>query len=187
MRKLIPLLLLLLASCRPIAAPVSPLSVPQNQSLFYLPLVSVNASVDACNQPIVAQQLAFLFVTDAEQKRKHPHCDSRLVAAAMYRAQDMATRNYFSHLDLDGHTPNYWARAYGCALPDWYPVDANNIESIGLNYTGAQQVWDGWKISPAHHDHVLGVGFWQAQTSYGFGYAESESGKYWVLMSAPGC
>jgi uncharacterized protein YkwD len=136
----------------------------------------------------MAQQLAFLFVSDPGQKRQHPKCNRKLTDAATYRAQDMANNKYFNHFDQKGHSPNYWAEVFGCQLPSYYPKDGNQIESIGLNYTSANAAWAGWKNSPAHRTHVLGLDpFWAEQTSYGFGYAESEYGRIYVVLTSPGC
>lgn len=181
-------LLFLLLSCRPITPPPSPLAAPQALYLSYAPLVGNAAHTDACGHSIPARQLALLFITDVAQKRLYPHCDNRLVKAAMHRAQDMATTNYFSHMSPSGETPNSVVLQFGCVLPDYYNLEGNQIESIGLNYASAQQMWDGWKDSPGHRVHVLGeVDFYAEQTSYGIGYAEGNDSRYWVLLTTPGC
>lgn len=169
---------------------ISPLPTPRSYYVYmpYLSIGGLAASGLPCVGNTIEQQLTFLFVTDPEQKRQRPTCDPRLARAAQHRAQDMVDNKYFGHLDLEGRTPNYWARAFGCALPDWYPAEGNQIESLGLNYASAGDVWQGWLNSPGHRMHVLGtVPFWAEQTSFGIAVAESAYGRVFVLMTAPDC
>lgn len=204
MRRLIVLIMLLslyLAACRSIAItpPLSPLSnalsplpAPRGERYsMYMPYLSNGgtvASSEPCKGSIMEQQLTLLFVTDPGQQRLHPTCDPRLARSAKQHAQDMASNGYFSHLDRQGHTPNYRARKSGCTLPDFYPWEGNQIESIGLNYASAADAWQGWFNSPGHRMHVLGtIPFWAQQTSFGIAVAESDYGRVFVLITAPDC
>lgn len=149
----------------------------------YLPLISVGTVQAALNQQ--EQQIENLFRTDADQHRQNPKLDDILSKVARARALDMANRNYFSHTNPDGHEANFLVEQAGYLLPDYYPNDGNNIESIGLNYASAAEAWQAWKDSPAHRVHVLGEeAFYAEQTDYGIGYAETNNGKYWVLITA---
>lgn len=180
MKKLIPILAFLLASC--IATPR-----PQNDTLF-MPVIGHIVPNDACGQSPVASQLAFLFITDPGQKRVNPHCDNRLVRAAQFRADDMVNRQYFSHITNGSLSPNEVARLYGCNLPDDYQLFDNQIESIALNQPDASSVWRDWKNSPGHRTHVLGeIDFFREQTSYGFATASSAWGTVYVVETTPGC
>ncbi len=159
------------------------------QSSIFLPLISNSPSVD---NPQVGwqpnpqeQQLEALFVTDLEQHRQHPTRQDILSKVARVRAQDMAQRHYFSHTDPDGHEANFLVEQADYPLPDYYPDNGNNIESIGLNFTTPAETWQGWKNSPAHRTHVLGEDdFFAAQNDYGFGYAENGDSRYWVIITA---
>lgn len=186
------LCIFILAACRPGSPlPQNALQPPTGDYRVYYPYLADSTAkpiVGPCSGSIIEQQLTFLFVTDPGQKRRHPTCDPRLMAAAEHRAQDMLLDGYFSHTDMLGLTPNYWARQFGCALPDWYPVNGNTIESIGLNYSSAGLEWEGWKLSPAHRAHVLGeIEAFAEQTSYGIAVAENGWGRVFVLLTAPGC
>jgi len=131
------------------------------------------------------QQVEALFRNDAEQHRQNPTLNDILSQVARARAQDMADRHYFSHTNPDGHLPNFMVEQAGYVLPDFYPNNDNNVESIGLNYATAADAWQAWKNSPGHRVHVLGEDpFYAAQTDYGIGYVESGTSKYWVLISA---
>jgi uncharacterized protein YkwD len=170
---------------------VSAQSAPDAQTAsraVYLPLVanSTSSPVQAAWQlNAQEQQLDTLFRADAGQHRQNPTRNDILSQVARARAEDMANRNYFSHTNPDGHAANFLVEQAGYLLPDYYPNDGNNIESIGLNYSSAADAWQAWKDSPAHRVHVLGEeSFYAEQTDYGFGYAENGNGKYWVLITA---
>jgi uncharacterized protein YkwD len=139
--------------------------------------------------------LARLIATHAEQSGA---CRARvltwhttLARVARARANDMATRGYFSHTDPDGLGPNAHVRAAGYALPDWYGQEpaANNVESIGAGYATAADAFAGWLASPAHRTHILGlIDFYCQQTNFGIGYAfraDSPLKHYWCYISAP--
>lgn len=151
-----------------------------------LPFVS--SPPGPCNMNVTSTEVSSLFLNDAGQHRVNARCDTSLVKAAQHRADDMATRGYFSHNDPEGHTPNYWARTLGCRLPDWYPVEGNQIESIALNYPTAAEAWAAWLSSPGHRVHVLGeLDFYAQQIVYGVGVSRSAWGTTYVLMSSPSC
>ncbi|MCX6050543.1 MAG: hypothetical protein NT075_36080 [Chloroflexi bacterium] len=187
---------LLLASIITICAMIAPRSVqaqasPDGQTAqpkVYLPLVAGGqASVRESSWQPNAQEQAVeaLFRADPEQRRQNVTRNDILSSVARARAEDMAAKNYFSHTSPDGHGPNYWVSQAGYALPSYYVADGNNIESIGLNYSSADLVWDAWKHSAGHRVHVLAEeDFYVTQTDYGIGYAVSSNGSYWVLITA---
>lgn len=159
------------------------------QLLLYLPLVAtspIDQSISSGWKPNdQEQQLEVLFRNDPEQHRKNPQRNAILAQVARARAQDMAERNYFNHTDPDGHQANFLVKQAGYPLPNYFPANGNNIESIGLNYTAAAEVWEAWKSSPAHRTHVLGEDrFFADEVDYGMGYAENSTSKYWVIITA---
>jgi len=117
--------------------------------------------------------------------------DARLSKVARARAQDMAKRGYFSHVDPDGRGPNWHVTQAGYRLPiKWTAFDkANQIESILGGYASAEAAFKYWLDSPKHATHLLArSAFYQEQTRYGIGYANvpnSEFKHYWVFLSAP--
>ena len=182
----------------PLAQPLSPLpklpeglrynpaaSTAKERNLSYLPLVQ---KLGECSLGPIQNQIAVLFSTDPEQRRVNIVCDPKLILAAQYRADDMQARHYFAHTDPDGHTPNYWARKFGCYLPDTYPLEDNQVESIALNYPTAEITWQAWKNSPGHRAHVLGTDlFFAKQVRFGIGYSAGSYGIFYVLVTSPSC
>jgi len=171
--------------------PVQAQASPDGQTAqpqVYLPLVisRQTAVSDSSWQPNPQeQQVEALFRTDPEQHRQNMTRNDILSSVARVRAEDMAAHNYFSHISLDGHGPNYWVTQAGYVLPAYYAANGNNIESIGLNYSSGDAVWDAWKHSPGHRVHVLAEeDFYATQIDYGIGYAESSNGSYWVIITA---
>lgn len=136
--------------------------------------------------PILAQ----LLVSDPGQQRSLLTQNPVLSLVAQRRADDMATRNYFSHVDPDGYGPNYHARQAGYKLHHTYAKgdQDNNIESIGGGKEQPTDVWAVWLSSPGHRVHVLGeIDFYRKQTEFGVGYAHNPEATYvhyWVVLIA---
>lgn len=168
----------------------SPVKVASKSPLHIinLPLVLKTDKPGECGMGTVSSQLAELFAHDPGQRRVNPTCNPALTMAAQHRADDMQTRRYFNHTDPDGHTPNFWARKFGCNLPSEYPTEGNQIESIALNYPTAKEAWTGWLQSASHRVHVLGeLQFFSDQRLYGFGYSSGSYGIIYVLVSSQRC
>ena len=137
--------------------------------------------------------LARYLVGDSAQHRDRGEMqlDPILTAVARARAEDLATRRYFSHVNPDGHGPNYLMRAAGYGLPAFWgtnPTD-NTVESIGAGYGSAEEAWAGWMKSSTHRSHLLASqSFYRNQTSYGVGFYFDPSSpyrRYWVIVTAP--
>lgn len=159
------------------------------QAVVYLPLIANTTAVTNASPTwqlnTQEEELELLFRNDPGQHRLNPTRNEILSKVARARAEDMAQRNYFSHTDPDGHQANFLVSQAGYALPNYFPANSNNVESIGLNYATAAEVWQAWKNSPAHRIHVLGEEpFFADETDYGLGYAESNIGRYWVIITA---
>lgn len=179
---------------------IAPL-VPHNslfaqQNTVYLPMVSnaAAASSAAACSGLNAEELAMMaeFLNSSRQQRPKMRCNPTLSAVARARAQDMATRNYFGHVNPDGIGPDYLAESFGYNLPENYGVTrtSNHIESIaaGGSYPTANAAWNALLGSPSHRVHLLGEGsFFQAQSEFGIGYVYTDNTRYrhyWVIISA---
>ncbi|UCC86760.1 MAG: hypothetical protein JSV81_18190 [Anaerolineales bacterium] len=153
----------------------------------YLPII---ASAPACSLNPQEQRIESLMIHSAEQQRAIFTCNSILAQVARARAEDMASRGYFSHVTPEGYGPNYLVRQAGYVLPSFYGTELNdnNIESIGGGYSMAEAVWEGWMASAGHRDQLLGLqSFFADQIEYGIGYAydpESPLNYYWVVITA---
>ncbi|MEO6787438.1 MAG: CAP domain-containing protein [Chthoniobacteraceae bacterium] len=138
------------------------------------------------------QHLASRLTGDQGQRRDRSrmHLDPILTAVARARAEDMAHRRYFSHVNPDGLGPNFLVRAAGYALPSaWGGRSGNFIESIGAGYATAEAAWEGWMHSSSHRTHLLASSsFYRDQTNFGIGtYTDPSSPyrRYWVIITAP--
>lgn len=159
------------------------------QHQVYLPTI---VKTEAPSYALLPQESAVqsLFLTAEGQKHTTLKLNPLLSAQARQKAQDMANRGYFGHVDPDGRGPNVWVRDAGYVLPSYYSTarDGNNIESIGAGYAGAEQAWNAWMGSSGHRMHLLGDHqFYQEQIEYGIGYAykaNSPYGHYWVVLIA---
>ncbi len=96
-----------------------------------------------------------------------------VVRAASWLSRDMATNNYFRHIDSNGRTMA--ARLTWCGAS--YSNAAENIAAV---YTTAQAVFDAWRASSGHNANMLRSGVGAA----GIGRAHNASstyGWYWTL------
>lgn len=160
-------------------------TIPNYPRHLYLPLVKVSFP---CGVNLIAYSLFVLMRDDPNQGRKQVICSDTLTSIAQARASDMATRQYFGHIDPDGVTPNEWAARLGCVLPSFYPAKGNTIESIGLNYFSAQDAWNAFLSSPGHRTHVLGLDPAFAQEELvGIGYVQNGWGAVTVIVSSKEC
>lgn len=147
-------------------------------------------SAPPCQLNAEEQQFFDLMRTDPGQKRSTLVCNAILAQVAHTRAQDMADRGYFSHVNPDGYGPNYLVSAAGYTLPTFYAqsINGNNIESIAAGYTDDQEAWNALLNSEHHRTHVLGLErFYAEQTDIGIGYVFLENShyvRYWVIITA---
>ncbi len=162
-------------------------SAPEN---VFLPLVANGEATTGCEPNAQELQIAQYMIDHPDQQRPSLTCHPILAQVARARAQDMADRHYFSHVNPEGYGPNYLVEQAGYVLPDDYgqAPDANNIESIAGGYPTADAAWQGWMNSSGHRTHLLGLNsFFAEQIDYGIGYVyepDSDYGHYWVVITA---
>jgi uncharacterized protein YkwD len=136
------------------------------------------------------EQLATMMKQASGQRRASLTYNETLARVARERAQDMARRGYFSHVNPDGLGANYLVRQAGYVLPDSYgkKKSSNNIESIASGNKTPADAWAAWMGSSAHKKHLLGLTTdYAEQTDYGIGYVyvpESQWKHYWVVITA---
>ncbi len=99
--------------------------------------------------------------------------DSNLQAAAQWLSEDMADKNYFSHIDSLGRDLLQRLADFG------YTVATTKGENIAAGYATAENVLTGWKNSPGHNANMLNVGY--HVIGIGLAYASaSDYGWYWT-------
>ncbi len=90
--------------------------------------------------------------------------NSQLNAAAQVKAEDMITRDYWSHNTPDGQEP-------------WVFIDAQGYdytkagENLAYGFASSDNTVTGWMNSPSHRDNMLDTVF----TEVGFGFANSSN------------
>ena len=121
--------------------------------------------------------------------------NSTLAKVAQAKAQDMAKRNYFSHVDPDGNGMNIKINAAGYSLrSDWYSNRSlNYFESIAVGTTTGKEAIQllindsgASNESAGHRRHLLGIdNFWSNCYDIGIGMAKGGSyGYYWCVLIA---
>ena len=92
--------------------------------------------VDLANQDRIGNQVATLTVNPL------------LEQAAQAKANDMASKGYFSHNSPDGKTPWYWFSQAGYKY-------ASAGENLAINFTDSGEVNTAWMNSPGHRANIL--------------------------------
>jgi len=90
--------------------------------------------------------------------------DPLLAKAAQMKANDMAAKGYFAHVDPDGNAPWYWLEKAG------YEYSYAG-ENLAVNFTDSEDVEEAWMNSPTHRANIVKpqysrVGFGIAQGTY---------------------
>lgn len=123
-----------------------------------------------------AEELAFLTLINDYRTSKglQPYSLSpSLTAAARAHSQDMATKNYFDHIGLDGSTFGQRIAAAG------YPEANATGENIFAGDQTAAGAFASWKNSPPHNANMLST----TSSAIGIGRAfdaKSTFGWYWT-------
>ena len=119
-----------------------------------------------------------------------------LARVAEAKALDMATRNYFAHVDPDGYAMNYYINKAGYKLREiWLTKPtANYFESCNAGATSGQEaikmlLIDNGVPSLGHRIHLLGLDEWSSSLlDIGIGYAHSDGkstyGSYTCVLIA---
>ncbi len=128
----------------------------------------------------------------AVEKRDDLIWDDILAKVAYEKAKDMAERNYFNHVDLDGYGMNYKINEAGFELADYLLSSnaANSFESIaaGTNRDSGkimvqELIIDEGVSSLGHRKHLLGMtDFWAKSPYCGIGFYKKEGSKYRYYM-----
>lgn len=90
--------------------------------------------------------------------------DLVLERAAQAKAEDMASRGYFSHNGPDGKTPWEWFKEAGYQY-------THAGENLAVNFVDSKDVVDAWMRSPSHRANILNgryteIGIGVAQGTY---------------------
>lgn len=88
--------------------------------------------------------------------------NSKLIAAAQAKADDMAKRNYWSHYTPDGDPPWIFVTEQGYSYQKLG-------ENLAAGFSDEQSTINGWMASPPHRENLLDSAF----TEVGFGYANN--------------
>ncbi|WP_165988711.1 CAP domain-containing protein [Streptomyces sp. YIM 98790] len=94
--------------------------------------------------------------------------DTGLAALARAFSQDMAARNFFSHVDPDGRTP--WDRAEAQGIKNL------GGENIARGQQSAAAVMESWMNSEGHRANILNCDF----TTLGVGVHLGPGGPWWT-------
>ena len=101
--------------------------------------------------------------------------NQKLAAAAAYKAQDMITRNYFAHVDPDGHY--IWNKI----AEEGYKPYTILGENLAINFSDTAGLMSAWMDSPEHRANILNSAF-QDQGA-GVSPGTGSSGSYSIAIA----
>lgn len=113
---------------------------------------------------------AVIDLTNAERRKAGLaplKIDSRAVASAQAKSNDMAAKGYFSHTSPTYGSSDQQLKTFGASFTAWG-------ENLGKGQRSAEQVVKEWMNSPSHKANILHP----TMTHIGVGY--NASGNYWT-------
>jgi uncharacterized protein YkwD len=120
---------------------------------FLLVLVVLVTSVNLKPEALTAQQILDLVNNDrASHGLSQLELDPVLTLAALAKAEDMTSNNYFAHTSPDGATPWQWFRAMGYN----YTYAGENLAE---GYTDPYELEKSWMASAPHRANILSPNF----------------------------
>lgn len=129
------------------------------RGVIFLPIVANGSAriepATSDNHPL-AVEFTQMVMTDARQQRNRLTVCPCLVVAATRRAEGLRDGGPWAHVDKDGVTPNEYAKAAGCLLPDSYPKKGNGLESLVAGSPNMSVMLEALANSPKHADHIFG-------------------------------
>lgn len=149
----LPVLLMLAANLTFSFRAVNSVANSKKDVLAYATNMSPQLLVDATN----SQRAAF--------SANALSLNSKLNSAAQAKANDMATRNYWSHNTPDGNPPWYFITNAGYS----YSRAGENLAYGFTEVNGTSGVIAGWMNSPSHKENLINPAF----TEVGFGVANA--------------
>jgi uncharacterized protein YkwD len=165
-----------------------PVSI-QSRGTLYFPFVATPPLPTVEPAEVETPEAAFfrLLTIDPRQQRVGLVWCESLAAAARWKAQDIATHDYWAHKASNGEFANTTARNHGCKLPKDYDGNWNGIESLSAGSPDALPIFTSLSNSPRHAEHLFGLNdFFRRQTHCGV--AMAQGGRYgwvWCVLIAP--
>ena len=112
--------------------------------------------------------------------------NKNLAAAARRKAQDMADRNYFGHIDPEGYGMNYFIQSAGYQLnSNWLTNKSMNyFESLSAGNSNPLKsiidlIKDEGVIGYGHRKHILAIDvFWKPCYDIGIGWGYNAKSTY---------
>ena len=101
--------------------------------------------------------------------------NSLLEQASGYKAEDMATYQYFAHNSPTGKTPWYWLKQVGYDF-----IYAG--ENLAVDFTKSRDVSDAWMKSPTHKANILNSKFTEIGITVKEGIIDGHNTIYVVQM-----
>lgn len=119
--------------------------------IFFISSLAARSYVVTTDQGAAVYSSVLVDLTNkARQENNVPTLavSETLTKAAQMKADDMATRQYFSHTSPDGTTPWYWFQKSGYEF-----MYAG--ENLAIDFTESSDIESAWLASPKHRENII--------------------------------
>lgn len=150
----------------------------------YLPSILSDAPIQAQAMPI--ELFVELWMQALGDRAADMRKDGGLMLCARLHAEYLDSRTgdellQNMHMGYGGSLSNDRVLDAGYCLPSYYERGENNVESCSRHNGTPSEVLAAFLASPAHHDHLIGVGGFSSHTVYGIGNCQAD----WVIVICP--
>jgi uncharacterized protein YkwD len=116
---------------------------------FLLAIIALISSINMKSSVLSQQEILDLVNQDrALHGLSKLSINPTLSLAALAKAEDMLSHNYFAHISPDGTTPWYWIKSMGYN----YSYAGENLAE---GYSEAEELQRSWMASPTHRANIL--------------------------------
>ena len=139
-----------------------------------------NCTVSAADQAYDAEELQFLRLLNQHRVangRSVVNLNTELTRSAAWLSRDLATKNYFSHIDSLGRSVS--TRARDCGVRTTFV-----IENVAAGNATAQATFDQWRTDAPHNAIMLSSGMGVVGIARAYD-ANATYGWYWTLDLTP--
>jgi hypothetical protein len=132
--------------------------------LFVLPTIHFSQYARDLNLGSVLPAVLSTLTNEERTKNNLPTLTINpvLAQAAQLKAEDMASKGYFSHNSPDGKTPWYWFEQVG------YKYNFAG-ENLAVNFSDSEEVTHAWMNSPTHQANIVGRNYTEMGTGIATG------------------
>jgi uncharacterized protein YkwD len=145
----------------------------------YIPIAFNREKTNPCDFTDNELEFFNLVIKHPEQKRVLA-CNQNLYKSSSYKTNDMALKNYYTHISPTGEHPNEIVKRFGCKIP--YEDKGNFVEVLVIGTKDPTVAFNSLMNSQRHKNILLGLtSFFQEANQIGISMSEGHNNYFWVI------